>query len=554
MQLDSYLEIFTTYYGWAFANIIGEVITGTGLVVLPFAWIIFDTWRQAKERGLQSAGVLPLLEAAQTRLIVAMFVLAVCFATTPITSLSNSALTYVPRASVLNPSPTVGSSSGGTGTTFDTAMSDFSDGSISNSGHLSYVPLWWYTVMAVSSGLNNAVRDGVKGATSRDLRVIENMARTATVEDPKLLRETQDFYNQCYLPAATRYAAMDKADLSPGGQAIIDEANQDYGPTDVDWIGSQLFRTEAEFYPTMHARQPVPGWTIDFSRDQNYCNPSAGCDLSEGVANPEWGMPTCQQWWEDGSIGLREKLISHSSFWRKFNADVGTMFPGLLGDQRKDKLAELAVTQASPQFVTDHNIVAADYTRTKAVGRYIGSALGTVGLTKLVARAGSSIVPLMMGLPMAQAFVLMIIYMFLPLVVFLSGFSLRALFYGAVAIFTVKLWSVMWFIAQWIDARMISAMYPGLKGSTFFAEFTHRGEFSQTDERMILNILMLILFLGMPLVWTSMMMWLGWNLGSGLDVMNARTGVASQSAGQQGLGTVAGVAKGAGGAAGKALR
>lgn len=50
MQLDSYLEIFTTMYGWAFANIIGEVITGTGLVIIPFAIIIFQSWREAKNR------------------------------------------------------------------------------------------------------------------------------------------------------------------------------------------------------------------------------------------------------------------------------------------------------------------------------------------------------------------------------------------------------------------------------------------------------------------------------------------------------------------------
>ena len=36
MQLDSYLELFTTFYGWAFANIFGEIVTGTGLVVIPF--------------------------------------------------------------------------------------------------------------------------------------------------------------------------------------------------------------------------------------------------------------------------------------------------------------------------------------------------------------------------------------------------------------------------------------------------------------------------------------------------------------------------------------
>ena len=67
MQLDSYLEIFTTMYGWAFANIIGEIITGTGLVIIPFAVIIFQGWREAKEQGLQSAGVLPLLERVPRR-------------------------------------------------------------------------------------------------------------------------------------------------------------------------------------------------------------------------------------------------------------------------------------------------------------------------------------------------------------------------------------------------------------------------------------------------------------------------------------------------------
>ena len=51
MQLDSYLEIFTTMYGWAFANIFGEIITGTGLVVIPFMLIVFNAWREAKEQG-----------------------------------------------------------------------------------------------------------------------------------------------------------------------------------------------------------------------------------------------------------------------------------------------------------------------------------------------------------------------------------------------------------------------------------------------------------------------------------------------------------------------
>ncbi len=69
---------------------------------------------------------------------------------------------------------------------------------------------------------------------------------------------------------------------------------------------------------------------------------------------------------------------------------------------------------------------------------------------------------------MMQALVLMGIYMFLPLVVFLSGFDLKAMFYGAVAIFTVKLWAAMWFIAQWVDARLIDSMYQAAKGTSCF--------------------------------------------------------------------------------------
>ena len=122
MQLDSYLEIFTTMYGWAFANIIGEIITGTGLVIIPFAIIIFQGWREAKEQGLQAAGVLPLLERVQTRLVIALFVMSVCFATTPITSLHHTNLSYTPPSNVLNTSPETGSRDGGTGSGFDQAM------------------------------------------------------------------------------------------------------------------------------------------------------------------------------------------------------------------------------------------------------------------------------------------------------------------------------------------------------------------------------------------------------------------------------------------------
>jgi len=138
MQLDSYLEIFTTMYGWAFANIFGEVITGTGLVVIPFMLIVFNAWREAKEQGEDSVGVFSVLDRIGTQLLVALFVFSVCFATLPVTSLHSINLSYQPRPTATDPTPALVTRDSGTGSTFDTAMVDAIDGSMSSaSGSLS---------------------------------------------------------------------------------------------------------------------------------------------------------------------------------------------------------------------------------------------------------------------------------------------------------------------------------------------------------------------------------------------------------------------------------
>ncbi|HRL52858.1 MAG: conjugal transfer protein TraG N-terminal domain-containing protein [Pseudoxanthomonas sp.] len=533
MTLDSYLEIFTTMYGWAFANIIGEVITGTGLVVLPFAIIIFNGWREAKEQGLQSSGVLPLLERVQTRLIIALFVMSVCFATTPITSLHHTNLYYTPRSTVLEPTPTTGSRDTGTGSGFDNAMKDASDGSMSPTGNLAYVPAWWYTMMAISSGVNNAVRSGLSNAGG-DIRVIEDMARNATIEDPQLLSNVQRFYSECFIPARSQYLAMDKANLSGAGQGLVASTNTQYGPSDVDWMGSQLFRTEQGFYANMRSYNPVPGFAVNFARDTDYYNPASGMDPPhQGVVNPAWGRPTCKEWWEDSSIGLREQMVSHSSTWSKLGNIASSAMSWGSNDERKDSFARLAQAKASPSFIDPGQVAGTEYDLTTSIGRALGGALSTVGVAGSALVSGVAVTPLVTALPMMQALVLLGLYMFLPLVVFLSGFDLRAMFYGAVAIFTVKLWAAMWFIAQWIDARLINAMYPGASGNIFIQELTQiaNGSVPQGYKRMILNVLLLALFVGLPIIWTAMMGWVGVNIGSGLSRMLTSSEAGAKQAG-----------------------
>lgn len=537
MQLDSYLEIFTTMYGWAFANIFGEIIVGTGLVILPFAVIIFNGWRDAREQGMQHAGVLALIERVSTQLIIALFVMSVCFATTPLTSLSNVNLTYTPPTTVFEPSPVAGSRNGGTGSGYDQAMRDASDGSMSNTGNLAFVPPWWYTVMAISSGVNNAFRNGLRNGTS-DIRMVEDMARHSTIEDPKVLNSVQRFYSECFVPARSKYLAMNKADISPAGAALVDPTNKPYGPGDVDWMGSQLFRTEDGFYSAMRSSNPVPGFAIDFSRDTDYYNPaSPTADPPSGQVNPEWGRPTCKQWWEDSDKGVRKQMVSHSSISQKLLDAAGSAMTWSSDDQRLDSFAKLAQAKANPNFVDQDKITGTEYDTTTKIGRILASGATTVGVGMTAMLAGLEVVPLMTSLPMIQALVLMGIYMFLPLITFLSGFNLRIMFYGAVAIFTVKMWAAMWFISQWIDARMINAMYPGAQGNVFLQEITHltSGAIPQGYKRMLLNILMMTLFIGLPIIWTAMMAWIGVNIGAGITNLTASASdTAKQSASKTG--------------------
>lgn len=88
----------------------------------------------------------------------------------------------------------------------------------------------------------------------------------------------------------------------------------------------------------------------------------------------------------------------------------------------------------------------------------------------------------------------------------------------------------MWFIAQWIDARLISAMYPGGQGNMLIRELTHlaSGSVPQGYKRMILNIPLLTLY-RLPFIWTAMMSWIGLRIGGQIDQMMTTTSSAANS-------------------------
>ena len=158
--------------------------------------------------------------------------------------------------------------------------------------------------------------------------------------------------------------------------------------------------------------------------------------------------------------------------------------------------------------------------------------MSTIGvfLTQLFSYV--TINPLLNGLLMMQAIILMGMYMFLPLITFLSGYNLKVMLYGAVGIFTVKFWAILWSFTVWMDAHLVNAMYPG--GSFKLTDFIRS---AGNDYKLtLMAMLMMTMFIGLPIIWTGMMSWIGIRMSGTFDGMMNSTTKTVDNAGRKSIG------------------
>jgi len=129
-----------------------------------------------------------------------------------------------------------------------------------------------------------------------------------------------------------------------------------------------------------------------------------------------------------------------------------------------------------------------------------------------------------------QAILLLGMYALLPMVVVLSRYSIAMMVIGAMAIFTVKFWSVLWYLALWVDQNLIQSMYPDV--NTFLQIFANPGE--HDTKRMLLNMITTSLYMGLPLLWSGMMAWAGVNVGRSIETATNPLRAPAQESGKQG--------------------
>ena len=494
--LDSYLEIFTTMYGWAFSGIIWNVLRDTGIVYLPLLFTLIGTWMEAHEMGEEMGGASWMVRKMEIELGTAIFVLAFCAVPSNFTTLEHVKLYYTPTQTTLDPNPVTATG----------AAPDSSYGAaFNNTPGLTAVPPWWYTVLGLSSGINAAVKAGVANGM-QDFRQIEELAHIATVEDPLLRNEIQRFNSECFVPVRSKYFAAGVQSSS------VSNAIATYGNADVDWMGSHAFRDDPTLYDAKRADYGVPGFAFDPVRD---------AEMDTSPIQPTWGNPTCKEWWEDSSIGLRQKMVaSVGSGGSSLATKVDVLFAGLSSEVRADNLARLAMQKSKPSYVDPEKIMGDNSSMGNRVLHGVSDVLGGAGILIGGAVASTTQLALIQFLTMSQPIILMALYTFMPLIVVFSRYSLKMMLLGGLAIFTIKFWSVMWTIARWLDDHLIQAMYPGAQGNVVLEAILNT---DGSIKRTTLNIVLLSMYAGLPLIWSGMMTWVGLSIGKGIESLHHRS-------------------------------
>lgn len=486
MGVNSYAEIFTTLIGWHMYNVIWDVLSTAGLVYLPFLGILLEHWQQGFLDGEEGGGAPAAIRALEVDIYIGLTVIVLAGVPSSLTSLNRSDVFYAPPATVAEPSPT---------TATGAAPLSTYGAALGGTPSVVNVPVWWYSVMAISAGVDSAIIAG-SGLSLDHLRSVTEAAKQAKLDDLQIRFEALRFYNECFLPARTRYLA------SPASSAAT-AALATFGTDDTEWIGSHAFLDDPALYPNMYADREVPSWPFDPARDRD----QAGAPIL-----PTWGRPSCKEWWEGGAVpGLKAKVLTAVGATSKLQSLVRTFAPSLSSTRQDDIVVQAALDKTRLTVIPDAYVPA---TSNLAKDTFSSTTVMIAGfVTTFFTWLATAV--LKPSLPFVQCLLLMGIYMLLPFVLVISRYSLTAMVQGALAIFTVKFWTVLWFLADFLDDKLALAIYPDADSAmSAMSSFFKKGD---PTKAMLLNLVVMALYLALPALWSGLIAMAGVRVGSALN-------------------------------------
>ncbi|WP_049722437.1 conjugal transfer protein TraG N-terminal domain-containing protein [Gilvimarinus polysaccharolyticus] len=519
MIVNDAFELYTTVMGWHINNGLFLLMMGTGIILIPFAFIIGGNIIEARNnRDKDDIGV-SFFNKTEMQLYVAFFVLLLCV--NPMVNLSVNNVKAMD--STCNPgdggsTPDVEENAyRNTGTTYDQVQElDLGSDTIK-------IPVIWYVWDYVASSLSLSAKAALPCQT--DIRRISTIVSTTKIEDMSLADEFGMFMRDCWRPSLNRYL-HDKPPMTMGGAPA----------DDVEWAGSEIFLNGQQYYRHFRAEEGLTSLPYDTSRDEAK---ATNYTLADGK-----GYPFCDEWWMIPENGLRDRLIHH---FKTDHTDLASFWPEYVQSQLDNNVTPrptyddmLLKSILMTDIDTRKMVMGNDYPRSTWKERARdGSAMtsrGVAVITDIMSMGDrSKALVTQTAAPMLRAILLMVITFLIPIMLIASGYSLGAVVTIMLVKFSVYFWIFLFAVAAWLDNYLLSA-WSGVSGGDLGGWIIFNSRYSQGENMDIavsaLNFITRWMHILLPILFTSLLTTVGVKAG-GLS-NDALSGPGLREAGEAG--------------------
>ncbi len=541
MGVSSYFEFVTTLFGWVMYDNLWSVLNTSGLVYIPFITVIVGHIISSRKGG-DDEGSAPLqsLKKIETDVVLMIIVLMLCCI--PVVDVNLGAMQYTrPALNCELEALTVNGDD--TGTTYDGVL-------LTLGGESGRAPLWWAVLHTVSKSIVSASLAAIP--CSFDLTSIETRLANSKIDDPRLRKEVEEFYRDCYTPASSSFMRNHTGELTE------EELHE------MSWVGSSFFLDNPGYYDKYYSYNPRDDWAFDAVRDRGF--------EADRTIDDRGGHPMCDQWWTNGAVGLKNKIldsVDDETFDAVVAADDGLIAqvasffgedPAL--EEREDIFLRkyLAVNITAGRVTTPEGGLALSYKVTngdrteQAINGGFGDFVSAVGgnvlgtgeqlIVSVSAAIGGALgLPaalaegeiIRQGVSMFQNILVLMMIILLPFLLVISEYKISTVLTLSVIMFALHFFSFIWGIAFWADNNLTAALLTGNGIS---------GALSAATNPIQLSILLWVqrfFYIFFPMVFLTMMSWVGIRAGQLGTIMSGQINNAIAPA-KQGGNTVASAA------------
>ncbi len=471
MSVESYFELATTLIGWRIGNGITMTLVATGLVFVPYAIAIYRNWAEPIKSQESKSAAPVSLRRMEHDIYLSTMIIIFCFL--PAVPVDPSEIEYYDKydqKAVTAGDPDV-----------PYMRQTYNEDEIR-------IPLVWWLGYQVSSILTHAASQVVSHIGGPGgIRPILLRVSQVTLQSETVLREMREFRVDCYERALAKYQ---NSDNPPKPENLQDS---------VDWLGSHILVDTPGLYkrcPNIkecgigyHASSVIPGW-----------------NNAESAHSFQRGKPYCDAWWSHPSLGLRAKLM----------AELHDAAPWLEGhlqmirekfEDREEQLRQDSVMDHEDRFLRRlinfaPKVMINRADKGKAINWFSKDIFSIDGIQQIFGMLAILTASIFLhvamemaviGLPMVQALMLMLLYISIPIIVPYSIVKPSIIVRTLVIMFALRFLSALWEIAAFLDERLLETMYPDA------SLFDHGG--SGTTQDVVLSLITLFSYISLPIAW-----------------------------------------------------